>query len=140
MERRKFFTHTGIGILSVGAVTPLFAATLIDSSVKDGNNQLKRDEIQHMVIFNLNHEKGSPLAEKFLGDGQRILSLIPVVQNFQVFNQVSLKNDYDYGFSMVFANKQDYNTYSNHPDHSAFVENRWKKEVARFLEIDFSTH
>jgi hypothetical protein len=41
---------------------------------------------------------------------------------------------------MVFANKQDYNTYNNHPDHIAFVENRWKKEVARFLEIDFSTH
>jgi hypothetical protein len=126
--------------MSIGAATPLFAATLVDSSVKEGNNQLKRDEIQHMVIFNLNHEKGSPQAEKFLKDGQQTLSHIPVVQNFQVFSQVSAKNDYDYGFSMVFANKQDYNTYNNHPDHIAFVENRWKKEVARFLEIDFSTH
>jgi hypothetical protein len=140
MKRRKFFTRTGIGIMSIGAATPLFAATLVDSSVKEGNNQLKRDEIQHMVIFNLNHEKGSPQAEKFLKDGQQTLSHIPVVQNFQVFSQVSAKNDYDYGFSMVFANKQDYNTYNNHPDHIAFVENRWKKEVARFLEIDFSTH
>lgn len=98
---------------------------------------LKNREIQHMVIFDLNHEKGSALAEKFLKDGQQILSHIPVVQNFQVFNQVSLKNDYSYGFSMVFADKSAYDTYNNHPDHVAFVENRWKKEVARFLEIDF---
>jgi hypothetical protein len=136
MKRRKFFTRTGTGILAMGAATPLLAATLGNQE----NNHLKNGEIQHMVIFNLNHEKGSPQAEKFLKDGQQTLSHIPVVQNFQVFSQVSAKNDYDYGFSMVFANKQDYNTYNNHPDHIAFVENRWKKEVARFLEIDFSTH
>jgi hypothetical protein len=98
---------------------------------------VKAEEIQHMVIFDLNHEKGSAMAEKFLKDGQQILSKIPVVQNFQVFNQVSLKNNYSYGFSMVFADKLVYETYNNHPDHVAFVENRWKKEVTRFLEIDF---
>ncbi len=56
------------------------------------------------------------------------------------FNQVSIKNDYDYGFSMVFNDKQAYDTCNNHPDHVAFVEHRWKKEVARFLEIDFISH
>ena len=93
--------------------------------------------IQHMVIFELNHEKGSASAEKFLNDGQQILSHIPNVQKFQVFNQVSLKNDYSYGFSMIFSDKMAYETYNNHPDHIAFVENRWKKEIARFQEIDF---
>ena len=140
MERRKFFTHTGTGILAMGAATPLLAATLENSTSNKGNNHLKNGEIQHMVIFNLNHEKGSPLVEKFLKDGQQILSHIPVVQNFQVFSQVSLKNDYDYGFSMIFTDQQAYDTYSNHPDHQSFVENRWKKEVSRFLEIDFKTH
>lgn len=100
---------------------------------------LKNGEIQHMVIFDLEHGKGSALAEKFLKDGKKILNRIPVVQNFQVFNQVSLKNDYSYGFSMVFADKLAYETYNNHPDHVAFVENRWKKEVTRFLEIDFKS-
>jgi len=100
---------------------------------------VKAGEIQHMVIFDLNHEKGSAMAEKFLKDGQQILGKIFVVQDFQVFNQVSLKNDYSYGFSMVFADKVDYETYNNHPDHVAFVEKRWKNEVARFLEIDFKS-
>jgi hypothetical protein len=57
-----------------------------------------------------------------------------------VFNQVSVKNDYTYGFSMVFAGQSEYTTYNNHPDHVAFVENRWNKEVSRFLEIDFKAY
>ena len=136
MERRKFFTRLGIGTLATCVAMPLMSNNrnrMESSSVAP----VKEGEIQHMVIFDLNHEKGSALAEKFLKDGQQILSKIPVVQYFQVFNQVSLKNDYSYGFSMVFADKVAYETYNNHPDHVAFVENRWKKEVARFLEIDF---
>ncbi len=140
MQRRKFFTQTGTGILAMGAATPLLAASLEHSASNKRNNLLKNGEIQHMVIFNLNHEKGSPQAEKFLKDGQQILSHIPVVQNFQAFSQVSLKNDFDYGFSMVFSDQQAYETYTNHRDHQSFVENRWKKEVSRFLEIDFKTH
>ena len=101
---------------------------------------LKSEEIRHMVIFDLKHPKGSAAAEKFLSDGQQILSHIPVVQDFQVFNQVSLKNDFTYGFSMVFDGKTAYDTYNNHPDHLAFVEGRWKKEATRFLEIDFKSH
>ncbi|MBE9518785.1 MAG: Dabb family protein, partial [Bacteroidetes bacterium] len=32
---------------------------------------------------------------------------------------------------------EDYNTYNQHPDHVAFVQERWLKEVTDFLEIDF---
>ena len=103
------------------------------------DNKLKKGEIQHMVIFNLQYPEGSAKALSFLKDGTRILSGIPVVKDFQAFKQVSPKNDYQYGFSMVFASQADYTTYNEHPDHVAFVEERWKKEVTDFLEIDFKT-
>jgi hypothetical protein len=95
---------------------------------------LKKGEIQHMVIFNLPYPEGSKKAIKFLNDGNRILTGIPVVRDFQVFLQVSAKNDYQYGFSMVFSNQDDYNTYNDHPDHVAFVEERWKKEVYALIK------
>jgi hypothetical protein len=97
------------------------------------NNQ----NIRHMVIFNLKVPKGSPEAEKFLNDGKSILSSIPVVHNFEVFRQVSTKNDYDYGFSMDFSNQENYDSYNEHPLHVQFVQERWLLEVDRFLEIDF---
>ena len=93
--------------------------------------------IQHMVIFCLKHAKGSAEEAAFLEDGKSILSSIPVVNNFKVSTQVSPKNDYDYGFSMEFANQADYDVYNAHPLHSAFVRERWLTEVERFLEIDF---
>jgi hypothetical protein len=98
---------------------------------------LKKGEIQHMVIFNLPYPEGSDEAKKFLADGTRILTGIPTVRNFQAFKQVSAKNDYQYGFSMVFSNQEDYTTYNNHPDHVAFVQDRWLNEVTGYLEIDF---
>ncbi|WP_308637751.1 Dabb family protein [Paenibacillus silvisoli] len=98
---------------------------------------MNKTSIQHMVIFDLKHEQGSAAAEQFLNDGERLLTSIPVVKEFRVFNQVSAKNDYDYGFSMVFDSQEDYETYNAHPVHVDFVENRWIPEVARFLEIDF---
>jgi hypothetical protein len=111
--------------------------TSMDGNGNSSGSKLKDEEIQHMVLFDLKHEKGSAQALKFLRDGEHILSHLPVVRDFQVFSQVSLKNDYTYGFSMIFDNRKAYETYNNHPDHMAFVENRWKTEVSRFLEIDF---
>lgn len=139
MERRKFLTNVGAGALAVTTM-PLASSGKEQPKKKQGSASLKGQEIQHMVIFDLKHEKGSAQADKFLKDGREILSKIPVVQNFQVFNQVSVKNDYTYGFSMVFAGQSEYDTYNNHPDHVDFVENRWQKEVSRFLEIDFKSY
>jgi hypothetical protein len=98
---------------------------------------MDKQAIRHMVIFNLKYSKGSAEADKFLSDGKRILTSIPEVTKFEACNQVSPKNDYDYGFTMDFANQADYETYNAHPAHESFVEERWKKEVDRFLEIDF---
>lgn len=139
MERRTFFSRIGTGTLAVLSTVPLMASSLKPSKRSKKGGILKKEEIQHMVIFDLHHEKGSDLALKFLKDGQKILSNISVVNNFQVFNQVSLKNDFPYGFSMVFKNRAEYESYSNHPDHQGFVENRWKQEVSRFQEIDFKS-
>ncbi|MEX2370738.1 MAG: Dabb family protein [Bacteroidales bacterium] len=133
MQRRNFLKNSGIAA---------FAGTaMIVPGCTPGNPKLLgATQIQHGVIFSLKHEKGSPEALKFLEDGRRILSGIPVVQQFQAFDQVSPKNDYEYGFSMVFDGMDAYEEYNEHPDHVDFVENRWKKEVTEFLEIDFRTH
>ncbi|WP_426446643.1 Dabb family protein [Paenibacillus sp. S-38] len=100
---------------------------------------MKSQSIRHMVIFCLKHAEGSPAAEQFLEDGRAQLTSIPGVTRFEVLRQVSPKNDYDYGFSMDFADAAAYEAYNAHPVHTAFVSERWEKEVTRFLEIDFQT-
>ncbi len=135
MKRRKFFGRLGAAALFTG----LFPRKISATDLVMQQAILKQGEIQHMVIFNLPYKEGSKKAIKFLNDGNRILTGIPVVRDFQVFLQVSPKNDYQYGFSMVFTNQADYQTYNDHPDHVAFVEERWKTEVTDFLEIDFKS-
>ncbi|MEN7547294.1 Dabb family protein [Rapidithrix thailandica] len=93
--------------------------------------------IIHTVIFSLKHEAGSPEERQFLDDARTILTAIPGVEEFEVRKQVSQKNEYQFGFSMKFADQQAYDKYNQHPEHIAFVEKRWKKEVTDFLEIDY---
>lgn len=93
--------------------------------------------IKHMVVFNLVYEKGSEEARTFLGDAKRLLSVIPGVRNFQAYQQISPKNNYTYGLSMLFTDAATYDAYSNHPVHVEFVEKRWLSEVTEFMEIDF---
>lgn len=93
--------------------------------------------IRHMVVFCLKHNQNSPETEKFLLDGKAILSSISSVENFEVLNQISIKNEYHFGFSMEFSGRDAYDSYTAHPDHEAFVKLRWEKEVTSFLEIDF---
>jgi hypothetical protein len=75
-----------------------------------------------------------------LHDGEEILTSIPVVRIFVVFQQLSPKNGFDYGFSMEFMSQEDFDTYNNHPLHVRFVQDRWLVEVDRFLEIDFQKY
>jgi predicted GIY-YIG superfamily endonuclease len=106
---------------------------------KLGSNERKskmEEKIRHMVIFCLKYEIGSKESNKFLSDGKEILSKIPGVEEFHVYRQISPKNEYDFGFSMEFTNKATYSAYCVHPLHVDFVDQRWKTEVTRFLEID----
>ncbi|MGF7049495.1 quinol monooxygenase YgiN [Paenibacillus sp. DS2015] len=96
--------------------------------------------IKHMVTFNLHVGKDTPEAEAFLTESATELSVIPGVQQFKVFRQVSAKNEYDYGFSMVFANQAAYDAYNDHPVHQNYVATRWLTEVSHFQEIDFILH
>ncbi|MEK4328242.1 Dabb family protein [Paenibacillus sp. FSL R7-0312] len=119
-------------------VIPLqHAASITGISANEGEKRMKNGTIRHMAIFTLKHAPDSAETAAFLRDGAEILSAIPVVMNFEVLRQVSVKCDFQYGFSMEFADQAAYNTYNNHPDHQAFVAKRWDTEVAAFQEIDF---
>ena len=92
--------------------------------------------VRHTVVFRLKHEAGSAAEVDFLATA-KILAGIPGVQKFEQLRQVSPKNDYRFGFSMEFADQAAYSTYNDHPDHVAFVRDRWIPEVAQFMEIDY---
>ncbi|MEO8756860.1 MAG: Dabb family protein [Devosia sp.] len=93
--------------------------------------------IRHTVIFSLNHAHGSLQEKAFLRDARTSLEKIPGVEKFEQLKQVSPKNDYRFGFSMEFADKKAYEAYDRHPKHVAFVQDRWNREVEKFLEIDY---
>ncbi|KFC72416.1 Stress responsive A/B Barrel Domain protein [Devosia sp. LC5] len=93
--------------------------------------------IRHTVVFTLKHQPGSVEEGAFLRDA-KVLAGIPGVEKFEQLRQVSSKNDYAFGFSMEFADQAAYAGYNEHPDHVAFVRDRWALEVDRFLEIDYA--
>lgn len=92
--------------------------------------------IRHTVVFTLKHAVGSLKEQAFLRDA-KILAEIPGVKKFEQLRQVSPKNDYHFGISMEFADAAAYAGYNAHPKHIAFVRDRWKHEVERFMEIDY---
>jgi len=92
--------------------------------------------IRHTVVFSLKHPAGSAKEGAFL-QAAAALAAIPGVEKFEQLRQVSPKNDYAFGFSMEFADQTAYSGYNDHPDHVAFVRDRWVPEVERFLEIDY---
>lgn len=94
--------------------------------------------IRHTVDFRLRHPAGSAQEQAFL-DAARVLADIPGVQNFEQLAQVSAKNDFSFGFSMVFADADAYAAYNEHPSHTAFVAERWVPEVEAFLEADYTS-
>lgn len=96
--------------------------------------------IIHMVTFTLYAGKDTAEAEVFLKESKEALADIPGVEHFQVLYQVSAKNEFDYGFSMEFADQAAYDTYNDHPVHRQYVAERWEKEISRFQEIDFVKH
>ena len=93
--------------------------------------------IRHTVVFTLKHALGSLQEKAFLRDARAALEAIPGVENFEVLRQVSKKNEYRFGFSMEFADEAAYAGYNAHPRHVKFVRERWEREVARFMEIDY---
>ena len=92
--------------------------------------------IRHTVTLTPVHEPGSPEEADFLA-ALKALESIPGVEAFEVVREVSPKNDFRFGASMEFADPDAYQAYNEHPDHVAFVRDRWQAEVSDFLEIDY---
>ncbi len=99
-------------------------------------SQSETTRIRHTVVFKLKHPKGSPEEQNFLAAIKK-LAEIPGVEKFECMKQISKKNKFEFGLSMEFADQKAYDKYNSHPDHVAFVQNRWLKEVEDFLEIDY---
>jgi heme-degrading monooxygenase HmoA len=98
---------------------------------------LSGTRIRHTVSFVLRHTAGSAEEADFLAAAQG-LAEIPGVEAFEVVREVSPKNGFEFGISMEFADEAAYAAYNAHPDHVGFVEERWRNEVADFLEIDYA--
>ena len=113
--------------------TALFLSMIIFQTAMAQSNTSR---IRHTVVFKLKHPAGSVEEKNFL-TAAMVLASIPGVENFESMKQISKKNHFTFGFSMEFANQQMYDQYNNHPDHVAFVQQRWLKEVEDFLEIDY---
>ena len=93
--------------------------------------------IRHTVAFTLSHPAGSDAERDFLEAAER-LAAIPGVEAFELLAEVSPKNDYHFGISMEFVDRDAYEGYDEHPDHVRFVQERWLSEVSDFLEIDYA--
>ncbi len=92
--------------------------------------------IRHSVILKLKPDL-NPADKQAFFEAVDKLATIPNVQKFEVLKQMSLKNKFEYGISMEFDNQEQYDIYSNHPEHIAFIQNFWIKSVEDFLEIDY---
>jgi hypothetical protein len=92
--------------------------------------------IRHSVIF-IFKEGITTIEQQNFFDAVTKLKTINGVEKFEILKQVSVKNNFDYGIVMEFKNNEAYQYYNNHPEHVAFVQNIWLKEVKDFLEIDY---
>jgi hypothetical protein len=93
--------------------------------------------IRHTVSFALAHAPGSAEEADFLAAAARLADVIPSVEAFEVLREVSPKNAFVHGLSMEFADRAAYEAYNEHPEHVAFVQERWLVEVTDFQEIDY---
>jgi hypothetical protein len=99
---------------------------------------MEQGRITHTVFFTLQHEPNTQEAADFLKNSADLLSKIPHVEKFKVLNQISPKNQYNFGFYMEFPNREAYEAYNNHPNHVEYVAAIWKKDVKDFMEIDYT--
>ncbi|MFC5457634.1 Dabb family protein [Prosthecobacter fluviatilis] len=95
--------------------------------------------IRHTVAFRLKHAPGSNAERDFLTAACE-LAKIEGVQKFECLRQTSVKNSFTFGLSMEFADAAAYAFYSDHPEHTAFVKERWIPEVEDFMELDYTAH
>jgi hypothetical protein len=96
--------------------------------------------IRHTVVFRLRHAAGSAAEADFLRTAREQLTPIPGVERFEVLRQTGKQSQYRFSLSMEFADAAVYADYSEHPNHTSFVRERWIPEVEEFLELDFEPY
>ena len=94
--------------------------------------------IRHSVILKLKTQLSTEEKHAFFDAVDKLVA-IPDVQKFEVLKQINSKNKFDYGISMEFDTQEQYDFYSNHAQHQAFIQDFWIKSVEDFLEIDYTT-
>jgi heme-degrading monooxygenase HmoA len=95
--------------------------------------------IRHSVVFKLKHPKNSPQEKEFM-DAAMKLSSIPGVHHFECLRQTSKKNNFEYCLIMEFDANEAYEKYNIDPDHVAFVQTYWAKNVQDFMELDYEPY
>ena len=101
-------------------------------------SMLANGRVRHSVVFTPTHAEGSDGEADLLAAIGR-LAAIPGVEAFELMREVSPKNEYRFGLTMEFSDASAYRAYNEHPEHVAFVEHRWDREIGAFLEIDTVT-
>jgi hypothetical protein len=100
-------------------------------------SRLTPGRVRHTVSFVLTHPEGSAEEADFLAAAARLAEVVPGVEEFEVLREVSPKNGFVHGLSMEFADRAAFDAYTDHPEHVAFVNDRWDAEVTDFMEIDY---
>ncbi|HLO43292.1 MAG TPA: Dabb family protein [Leadbetterella sp.] len=95
--------------------------------------------IRHSVILKLKSTLTVEQKTSFFAAVDALRN-IPNVRQFEVLNQVSSKNKFEYGISMEFDTNEQFDAYTIHPDHVAFVSDFWIPNVEDFLEIDYTLY
>ncbi len=97
------------------------------------------DMIRHTVAFRLKHAACSSAEHDFLHAACE-LAKIEGVEKFECLRQTSAKNNFTFGLSMEFADEAAHAFYCEHPEHKAFVQERWIPEVVELMELDYATY
>ncbi|EAQ82262.1 Dabb family protein [Blastopirellula marina] len=92
--------------------------------------------IEHTVTFRLKPNLKPEVANDFLQVASELAN-IQGVREFAIRRQVSPKCAHAFGITMKFASQAEYDHYSSHPLHEAFVKNYWLTHVEDFQEADF---
>ncbi len=100
-------------------------------------NEISSHMIRHSVILKFKQNITDAGKQAFF-DATFQLAKIDGVHKFEVLNQTSSKNNFEYGISMEFDSQKEYDFYSNHPEHQSFIQDIWLKYVDDFLEIDYT--
>ncbi|WP_018099322.1 Dabb family protein [Sinorhizobium meliloti] len=94
--------------------------------------------ILHTHVFSLRHVPGSVEEKAFLEEAHEIAKFHGV-RNFNVWRQISSQTQGDFGISMEFENKEDFEEYMKDRPHLDFAFERWFPAITVSRDITFES-